>query len=81
MSLMRITSKGQITIPQHIREQFGLMPETEVDFVIEGGNVVVRPAAAAPRDRAQRFVDGLRGSGHGRMTTDEIMQLTRDLDD
>lgn len=57
------------------------MPETEVDFVVKNGEVVVRPAEAQARDRAQRFVDGLRGSGHGRLTTDEIMRLTRDLDD
>ena len=29
---MRITSKGQVTIPQHIREELGLHPNTEVEF-------------------------------------------------
>ena len=32
---MRVTSKGQVTIPQEIRERFGFMPETEIDFVID----------------------------------------------
>ena len=32
---MRITSKGQVTIPQELREQFGLLPNTEVDFVVK----------------------------------------------
>jgi AbrB family looped-hinge helix DNA binding protein len=34
---MRITSKGQVTIPQEIREQCGLLPHTQVRFVVEGG--------------------------------------------
>ena len=36
---MRITSKGQVTIPQDIRDRFGFLPETEVDFRIEGDAV------------------------------------------
>ena len=32
---MRITSKGQVTIPQEVRERFGLLPDTEVDFVVK----------------------------------------------
>ena len=33
---MRITSKGQVTIPQAVREHAGLLPNTEVEFVIDG---------------------------------------------
>jgi AbrB family looped-hinge helix DNA binding protein len=61
---MRITSKGQVTIPQAVRERTGLLPNTEVEFIVEGTDV-----------RAVR-----RLSEHGRavtMTTDEIMALTR----
>ena len=32
---MRVTTKGQVTIPQHIREKLGITPSTEVDFVEE----------------------------------------------
>ncbi|MBW1753262.1 MAG: AbrB/MazE/SpoVT family DNA-binding domain-containing protein [Deltaproteobacteria bacterium] len=32
---MRVTTKGQVTIPQHIREKLGITPATEVDFVEE----------------------------------------------
>lgn len=78
---MRVTSKGQVTIPQHIRERYGLMPETEVNFVEENGQVVVRPAGPAPVDGADRFVRSLRGSGHQRLSSDEIMRITRDLND
>ena len=55
---MRITSKGQVTIPQDIRERFGLLPHTEVEFVAEGDVVVLRKAEtgnarAARMDRAR----------------------------
>ena len=44
---MRITSKGQVTIPQAIREQAGLMPNTEVEFVWDGELVYLVKAAGA----------------------------------
>jgi AbrB family looped-hinge helix DNA binding protein len=77
---MRITAKGQVTIPQHIREQLGLLPETEVEFVVEGDRVrLVKKATPARREsRGQRAVRLLRGSGTVRMSTDEILALTRD---
>jgi len=34
---MRVTTKGQVTIPQHIREKLGITPATEIDFVEEEG--------------------------------------------
>ncbi len=39
---MRITSKGQVTIPQDIRERYGFLPHTEVEFAVDNGNVVLR---------------------------------------
>jgi len=41
---MKITSKGQVTIPIGIRQRFGLMPDTEVEFEARGGAVVLRKA-------------------------------------
>lgn len=76
---MRITSKGQVTIPQAVREQAGLLPETEVEFVVEDGAVrIVKVRGSRRRSRGERAVEGLRrGAGHVSMTTDEIMALTR----
>ena len=34
-----ITTKGQVTIPQEIRERAGLMPGTDVEFQIQAGVV------------------------------------------
>ena len=36
---MRITSKGQVTIPAAIREKAGLLPHTEVEFELDGDAV------------------------------------------
>lgn len=78
---MRITSKGQVTIPQDIRDHAGFQPGTEVEFVLgEDGHVHVIAAAAARAARAQRLdraLAGLSGSADAGLSTDEIMALTR----
>ena len=77
---MRITSKGQVTIPQAVREAAGLLPNTEVDFVVDDGTVTIVKSAGSKRPtRGARAVQQLRRHGrHISMTTDEIMALTRD---
>ena len=76
---MRITSKGQVTIPADIREQSGLLPHTEVIFDFDGKTVRLR-RAKTPKSggRGQRLIEHLRGRGDIAMTTDEIMALTRE---
>ncbi len=76
---MRITSKGQVTIPQEIRERFGLLPHTEVDFVAEGDVVVLRKAETG-NVKAREWVRTYRGSLKAGMSTDELMRLTRGED-
>lgn len=72
---MKITTKGQVTIPQEIRERLGLLPHTEVDFEVHGDVVVVTKAQRGRRGR--RIVQAMRGRGDVRMSTDEILALTR----
>jgi AbrB family looped-hinge helix DNA binding protein len=74
---MRITSKGQVTIPQAIREKYGLLPDTEVEFLISGGHVTIVPVPAKDNDRRSKAVARLRGSATTGMSTDEILALTR----
>lgn len=75
---MRVTSKGQVTIPQEIRDTYGFLPQTDVTFVEEGEWVylVKRPNTTTP-GRGQRFIAQLRGRATVRMTTEEILALTR----
>lgn len=77
---MRITSKGQVTIPQAVREEAGLLPETEVDFVVEADGVRIVKATETRRpSRGARALARLRrAAGQVSMSTDEIMALTRD---
>ena len=57
---MRITTKGQVTIPQDIRERFGLLPHTEVEFVVEGDDG--RPAQGHGENHAHaRLARQVRG--------------------
>jgi AbrB family looped-hinge helix DNA binding protein len=75
---MRITTKGQVTIPIEIREQLGMLPNTEVEFEIDRDTVRIRKAARpGARSRGQAIVERLRGRGSGTMTTDQIMRLMR----
>jgi AbrB family looped-hinge helix DNA binding protein len=76
---MRITTKGQVTIPQDVRERSGLMPGTDVEFEIEAGVVrlVKATRGGARQTRGQKLVEGLRGRGDFKMTTDEIVALMR----
>jgi AbrB family looped-hinge helix DNA binding protein len=72
---MRVTTKGQVTIPQHIREKLGILPATEIDFVEEKDRVyIVKKEQSGNRNNKFRK---LRGVATVRMTTDEIMALTR----
>jgi AbrB family looped-hinge helix DNA binding protein len=75
---MRITSKGQVTIPMDIREKLGLLPNTDVEFEIDGDAVRIRKAArAGARSLGRAFADHMRGRATVKMTTDELMRLLR----
>lgn len=75
---MRITSKGQVTIPAKIRQQAGLLPHTEVDIEFDGRVVRIVHAGTRNKDgRGARLVAHLRGRGDVAMSTDAIMALTR----
>ena len=38
---MKVTVKGQVTIPQKIRQKLGIGPTSEIDFVEEDGRVYI----------------------------------------
>ena len=59
---MKVTSKGQVTIPVAMRQRTGLLPATEVEFVLQGEAVVLRKARGVRR-RGARLVQAMRGKG------------------
>ncbi len=73
---MKVTTKGQVTIPMEIRDQLGIHPGAEVDFVVEGNVVRIVPIKRA-NAQGRDVIERMRGRASLKMTTDEIMALTR----
>ena len=80
---MRITQKGQITIPKPVREQAGVDMQTELDVSYKNGVIVIEKIGTddvVKRRRLREFdewLDRVRGTGDSGLTTDEIMEMTR----
>ncbi|HVZ87223.1 MAG TPA: AbrB/MazE/SpoVT family DNA-binding domain-containing protein [Polyangia bacterium] len=75
---MRITSKGQVTIPLEIREKLGLLPNTEVEFHVQGNAArLVKATPKGNRGRGAEIVRRLTDRSDVKMTTDQILSLTR----
>jgi antitoxin PrlF len=72
-----LTSKGQVTIPKHIREKLGVGPGDSVTFAAnDRGEVVVQAEVDFMESfllKLQRF----RGSADAGLSTDEIMEMSR----
>jgi AbrB family looped-hinge helix DNA binding protein len=82
---MRVTSKGQVTIPRDMRELAGIKPNSEVLFSIEAGKLTIVPkdssVAAEEKARLSRFLDALdrlEGTGDQKLDAGALMSLTRD---
>jgi len=76
---MRVTSKGQVTIPVEVRERAGLLPGTEVAFEVDGDLVRLVKATGGRETRGEVLARRLWNSASAkpRLSTDEIMRLTR----
>ncbi len=77
---MRVTSKGQVTIPIDIRERFGLLPDTEVEFIVDGDTVRIVRVESSEDGRGARTVARLAGRSTSALSTEEILALTRVAD-
>jgi AbrB family looped-hinge helix DNA binding protein len=78
---MRVTTKGQVTIPQEIRERLGILPHSEVEFDVVGDSVRIRKKKGS-KTRGQLLIEHMRRGPKPMpgMTTDEIMAMTRGED-
>jgi antitoxin PrlF len=70
---MRVTQKGQVTIPLQVRRALGIGPGSDVDFELDdhGARLLVDSYRAAEE------ISRMRGAGEGEMSTEEILALTR----
>ena len=72
---MKVTTKGQVTIPARIRDYLGIAPHTDVDFRIAGKNVVLIKHEVG--DEADERFTSLRGVLKGKLTSKQWMRETR----
>jgi AbrB family looped-hinge helix DNA binding protein len=72
--MMRITTKGQVTIPIEIREKTGLLPHTDVRFTVVDGKAYIEKIEGSSK---VDVIARMKGRATVKMTTDEIMRLTR----
>ncbi len=70
---MRVTQKGQVTIPLEVRKALGIQAGSDVCFKLErdGARLIVDGPQAASEIRR------MRGAGDVELSTDEILALTR----
>ncbi len=79
---MTITVKGQVTIPQALRERFSLLPGTEVEFIADGDALRLKPRRRSRRGAtaADSWLSKAAGSAATKLTTDQLMAITRGED-
>lgn len=73
---MKVTLKGQVTVPREIRRRAGILPHTEVEFLIRGKDVILRKLSRGRRGNV--LIAQMRGRAGTGLSTDEIMKLTRE---
>ncbi len=72
-----LTSKGQATIPEQIRDALELAPGCSVDFAVNrDGEVVIHKVGARPSRKRDRF-EAVRGKADVKWRTDQLMSLLR----
>lgn len=77
---MRMTAKGQVTIPKHVRDRAGIKPGMELAVVYEDGVVQVvrqKKAGATTTEEYEQWLSKVKGTATHGVTTDQIMQATR----
>ena len=69
---MKVTSKGQVTIPQRLRKKYRIDSSADVEFIEEDGKILLRT-----KRRSEAPVRKLLGRSDVRLSTEEILRLTR----
>lgn len=76
---MKLTIKGQVTIPKRLRNRYGLHPEKEVQFEETPHGLLIKPTSTDRLDQLKAAIRRTKGSATVQSTR-ELMQLTRDDD-
>ncbi len=75
---MKLTSKGQVTIPLALRKRYGFPARGEVTFEAAEGGVLIKPAAPDRLRRLKAALRRARGTADAGLSTAAVMKLTRD---
>jgi AbrB family looped-hinge helix DNA binding protein len=85
---MRVSEKGQVTIPKDIRAAAGVLPGSEVSFSLDGGKIVITPVASPVRNDRRDRLRAAAAKVHGTLSPDfrqlgaqEIMDFLRSEED
>lgn len=73
---MQVTSKGQVAIPKEIRNRYRIDEHSDIDFVCEEDKIIL-----VPKQGNDRRLEQVIGSADTGMSTEEIMNLTREYDE
>lgn len=68
---MTVTSKGQVTIPKHLREKYGINEHAEIEFLDKGGVIVIIKKGASVVDSVYGIL------GHSEAHTDLLIKKLR----
>ena len=72
---MKVTSKGQVTIPREIRQKLGIDENSEVDFIEKDGLVILTKNKKSNHSISK--IRSLKGVASIKLTTEQILSLTR----
>jgi AbrB family looped-hinge helix DNA binding protein len=73
MSIVKVKTKGQVTIPTILRQQAGLNIGDFLETKIEGGNIVLKPQTLVDRHIAESIEQFKDGQSFGPFNTAEEM--------
>ena len=76
IDFMRVSTKGQVTIPYEMRTKLGMLPCTEVDFILQDDGILIQKQHGSKR-KGSKMLEQLSGKSRLNMSTEYIMKLTR----
>jgi AbrB family looped-hinge helix DNA binding protein len=55
MAITSVTSKGQVTIPQEVRQRLGIRQGSRIEFTLRGDHVEMRVSSSPASDKSSGF--------------------------
>ena len=75
---MKVTQKGQVTIPRKYRIQYGITEQTEGGVEPAGDGVLIKPAPDQRSASLAKAIRRVRGKADAGKTTEALLRETRE---